>query len=284
MQKEHKDKITKALNECEVMTDQFFKCLEENFSVKEASAIKYLYLENSFFAGAYFRKVFLDEKPKNAFVLFRNADAAVEFQDRFFRNNKVIPTSHIDTAEHKFKFNNMIFWLKQTGEPSTIINNFDFTFNQHYFSLASFEMKFNADTFDKRGRVVNTESLYGSNLIKYAKALTYMNEGFLIEKSSMFNLLTTIINERLPKEEGLGNIQSVMPVSDQINHIKKLEIKLSNIWYTENEYILNKTAKSKSEQVYFDIEMPRPPLNIPNTYAWQTIPSTLGIPIPRRTR
>ncbi len=246
MKKEHKEKIDKALTLCEESYKDFFCVLDSNYSKEEASKLKYFFLENTVFAGGLFRSIFTDQPVNDVDIFFTTEDAAIEFQHMFLKDNKIFNKNDI-TSNGTYMWKKLSFITRKVGEGKQLLESFDFTFNRHLFKLNSFEMYFDTDTFEKKGRVLFAKDSHPINL--YIRALRFNTEGFKITKESMLTLASKIASkyssDRIYRVGDLLQENDVGFSGNASNFIKD-SFKTRDIFYTRDDYYGNE----KPEELY----------------------------------
>jgi hypothetical protein len=240
MDKNHKDKINTAIGLCEKRFSQFCSAVEARYSKEEAAEIKYFLLQNTVFAGGVFRSIFTEMPVKDVDVFFTSLDASLEFQDRFMKPavyNKSLKPLFLAADISKYNTFNwygtsrkdppLSFITKNAAEPLTLINQFDFSFNQHYFDLNSYTMGFDVDTFSKIGQHNYQCKSWHDNIYIIKRALKFMQQGFKIDTTSLMTLVGEIAGRIT--EEDLMNDGSGGPTLDEL-------LEITSRRYTQDDY------------------------------------------------
>ncbi len=222
--KEHRIKVDKAIGICEKGFNQFISHIEKVYDKKTAAKMKYFLLSNTIFAGGVFRSCFTDTPVNDIDVFFTSEDAAIEFRHIFAKNNvtfregmisnkntynwninfkefiKKATWGHYDkktAGELEVRYPTISFITQWADEPDTLLNSFDFSFNQHYYCLNDAHLRFDLDTFAKKGKVVNAAK---DPLTLYLRALKFLKQGFQIDGNSMFALVQHIVQQQSGKD------------------------------------------------------------------------------------
>jgi len=255
--KNHKDKINEAILLCEKRFASFCNALDAKYSKEEASQIKHFLLQNTVFAGGVFRSVFTRMPVNDIDVWFTSLDAALEFKDRFMKPH-VLPKGQKplfleSDITHHGTFNwygpsrkdpPLSFITKGAAAPMTLISEFDFSFNQHYFNQSTYEMSFDVDTFNKIGEYNLKCKTWKDKVRLFKRALRFMNDGFKIQDSSLLHLIGQIagkgplemVEEEL-REEGSGGPET-----------KMRRLGLTGSKYAQEDYFGTKAHKTAPRQ------------------------------------
>jgi len=215
--KEHKEKIDKAIDLCEKSLDAFMEHFARCSSKEEAEDFKAFLLRETYFAGGLFRSIFTESNINDIDIYFRSKNSILEFKHRLLKMETPVFTESSITKRgtyvyHGFAFEGVglpiTFITYQAGDPSFLIREFDYTFNQHFFSLNDFKLYFDISTFDKMGHAVAHVKLLPNPEQEYANVILrgfrFNNEGFKID----INSLKGVLRNLNPKASNLGNFES----------------------------------------------------------------------------
>ncbi len=238
MEKLHKDKINTVIGVCEKKLTGFFAAIEARYSKTEASQIKYFLLQNTVFAGGVFRSTFTDMPVKDIDVFFTSLDASIEFLDRFmkpspkkalFEERDITKHSTFNWHGNSRKEPPLSFITKGPALPIDLINEFDFTFNQHYFDLNSYTMCFDVDAFNKIGRYNPMCQTWHDKLRVFKRALRFMEDGFKIDSASLIELVGQLSDKEPDMEDLTTDGYEGLPLTTKV-----LPLTLKR--YTETDY------------------------------------------------
>jgi len=213
--KEKRAKINEAINLCQTELRKFFEYLEENINDdKKVKELITLISSESYFAGGVFRSVFTDTEVQDLDIFFRSEEAVVVFKDFFLMNKDIFPSEMI-SANGTFSFQTsksspkLSFNTKTTGQPKDVVNEFDFTFNRHYYCVQNGECGFDVDTFEKNGTLLKWEHQPINTLLRF---LRFLEEGFqmpYVQVASLINHMNThnivITDETVVKDVTYGS-------------------------------------------------------------------------------
>ena len=298
IEKDHRVKIDKAISMCETGFTQFVEYLEKCYQKKDASRIKYFLLQNTIFAGGVFRSVFTDTYVNDIDILFTSEDAAIEFRHIFATDPYGIFKDDSITNQQAYNWYNpkkkkpkkddwtvpvhngvnehptLSFITKTAGDPDEIIYDFNFTFNRHYFCLNDFHLKFDLDTFYKKGKIENAHTLKDP-LTVFFQALRFYQEGFQISGQSMFSLVQRITLLNSGKE--LDYPDAIARITQGVYGKQAIpELALSYCAYNEDSYfnvdITNSPGKKINKLIMDPIVHAAPAVDWDQNYAFTTAP------------
>lgn len=197
--KEQQEKIDAAIKMCESAFTKFFEHLDGQLTKEEATKWKQFLLQNTFFAGGVFRSHMVEEEVNDIDVFFRTEAAAMEFATTFLSpKSSVFPTNQItqnNTFCHTFYNNHLpklCFVTMNAGQPEELLGKFDFTFNQHYYSIQDADFDFDLDTFKKKGMLVNATITPSNTLFRVFK---FMEKGYKLSSNDVVNAMTAFANQ-----------------------------------------------------------------------------------------
>lgn len=246
---EHRKKINTALDLCESSFNAFVAYVKTKDKELAPKLSEFL-LKNTFFAGGLFRSTFTDEKVNDVDIYFKSEGAVLEFQHLIFSSKFQIFSKDRITNNQTFIWINtenknmpVTFITNQVGEPEDIISDFDFSFNQHYFSLFSYNMSFDVDTFSKKGVLLTENGKLKQECKRVMlRAFRFVEEGYYIPVSSLSWLIHMVVNYKRKNplgHEGLSLASSGAPISSK-------EKTISGLSYTSGAYFSNSTTKAST--------------------------------------
>jgi len=241
MDKEHKKKVNEALKLCESSMQYVFEQVDKwTEDKKRAKEIQQFLLQNTFFAGGLFRSIFTGMPVNDIDVFFDNEDAVFQFRHicatdlkALFKNEKTLSgqfTYYIKRA----KSPDISFITSYAGPPKVVCNHFDYTFNQHYFSMRDYDMMIDIGTFAKEGQLVKLE---GDPVANMGRAMRFMSEGFKLNNWSKAELMSALVEMKSLKRE------------DTYNQIEKFSDRLAGGGSGSGEKI--RTSSSFSNLKYY---------------------------------
>ena len=284
MDKAHKAKIDAAIHICEKRFQQFFTVLDSRYNEADAAYIKNFLLQNTVFAGGVFRSVFTDTPINNIDVFFTSKEAVVEFLHLFLAD-KTVPgkgpifgtTNITKGGEFLWSGNSkrepmLAFCTERAKKPTELITDFDFSFNRHYFDMYQYQMCFDADTFEKKGRYVVTQDNNKQALACYVRMLRFMQQGFQIDTYTQIAL-----------GRALAGIKPSEYTEDAEEEgqkgLLKNTVHLTEHFYTEREYFdlqPEKTMTMASTPVYTEDTMAAFRERFANQYTQRVEPVNQG--------
>jgi len=230
MLKEHKEKISKALDVTSSSFSESLKPLKDyNSSMYEKT------LKNTVIAGGVFRSIFTDTPINDVDIFFTDKKVAMEFRDFFLRNHyfsKVTSNYSFEwILSNKTKVSFITDWA---DEPLQLINRFDFTFNKHFYSPWTGQMYFDVDTFHKIGY-----PMLGSGHQKVETSLVrvfkFLRQGFNIPDAEILNMVSELATKHTKTTmPNLATIlQTTMTSGGLVRHTPP---RFSGEVYTEQDY------------------------------------------------
>lgn len=241
MDPKHKEKINEAIDVCEKAFKDLSKHFEEKLIKQDSMKLQYFFLQNTVFAGGLFRSVFSDTAINDVDIFFTSPDAAIEFR-HMMKTKDFNPAFTHDMISKANSFN-----LKRKGkpmvsivtqradEPNLLIQGFDFTFNQHYFSIQDYEMSFDVDTFNKMGTVLNAKKTPPGQF--YFRAMRFLQEGFKLDRHALVVVGNTLTQLGKSSEGEFVNLQDTIKADSYGGDTSGLlKIERTGIAYTGDDY------------------------------------------------
>ena len=274
--KEHKAKISKALALCDKAMLKVFN------DMKTTHPDMYeLILKNTVIAGGVFRSHFVGTPVKDIDVFFTNKHSALRFRDYFLQTtwfNKV--TTNFSFEYQSLDLPPVSFITNWANEPATLIEKFDFSFNQHYYNLWTGEMRFDVDTFSKKGFTKDTSVNIEGQL---RRALKFIRQGIEISDTDIIHLINKVAGKYVDPKEAQLMCQALMkPINSSSgqNSINQPP-QYSYQFYTEKDYHGVKDTSNQATQNglyttadtgtlrYYEVPAPTP-------YEWAVTNITAG--------
>lgn len=200
---QHKEKIDRAVDKCEKILDQINKRFDKVFQKDLAAEMKELFLKESFFAGGMFRSAFTGTLHPSTDLFFKSEKAATRVQE-VFQSHQSRNFSNVlfgvKSPRNTFTMNfgsgvNSIKIITQTyGTPQEVLDTFDFTFNQHYYSVWDGSFQFDLDTFKMRGAVTSV-GFEKSPSTTLQRLFLFQNEGFKLPIIAYTKIFTGVLVE-----------------------------------------------------------------------------------------
>jgi len=248
MLKTHRKKIDAAIDLCEKALMEVLSSLPSGHD----DLSKLLY-ENTFFAGGVFRSIFTNTKVNDIDIYFSSKHAAMTFKHIVASDKNLLKLFEVTTND-TFKvlasdtpttLPVVTFITSKAGKPDEVIRTFDFTFNQHYFSLPNFAMRFNIQTFKKCGNVnYFAPSSSIENVATLQRAHRFLQDGFRIGATSMNRIIDLVVNYKRTGEH--ISIPTSLNSSSEYRNIEVSPAEC-NDFYTQSSYF--KTQPRWREQV-----------------------------------
>lgn len=250
MDPEHKKKIDEAIQVCEKAYKDLFEHSAKHLTKEVQSKFQYFILQNTAVYGGVFRSIFTGQKVKDIDVYFHSYDAVAEFRQMVHTGDfhQLFPKEHISKRNtYLFILGKppMQFMTKEAGDASTLFQSFDFSWNQHYFNLYAFDMRFNIDTFAKRGHhVCSTDD----PLKTYMRMLRFKEEGFKMRRADTIQIAKDLVNRDLPSADKIYDMPNWIFESDE-NPKKRYaeQLELTGMTYYTNDYLGIESIKAKSK-------------------------------------
>ncbi|HXB12416.1 MAG TPA: hypothetical protein VNZ45_10545, partial [Bacteroidia bacterium] len=254
MDKAHKAKIKAALELCEERFDDYIKYVNDHCETADVKHLKNFLLDNTVFAGGVFRSIFTDMPVNDVDMFFTSHDAANEFKHMMLMN----PYSHLHASENSItefltfihrskhkRFPHLSIITRWADAPDKLIESFDFSFNQHYFKLSDFSMKFDVDTFKKVGYFnVSCRFHHHTPMHVHSRAMRFMNSGFRITSDSMSHLAS-----RLAKRAILTGVSDEPSISGGSVRSQEPALNLSLDSYTHKDYFGSEFSRLQDEHM-----------------------------------
>lgn len=239
-----KDKANLAIKVCRWYMERFLKKLQHSIPAKDYIFIHDLVEANCFFAGGVFRSILTDTPINDIDIYFRSETAAAEFvqhvssvdSDLFTmtRNNsfnvKLPPYPGLKNPVNIV----MSFITNRSGEPDTLLDDFDFTFNQHYYDPLNESFRFDLDTVAKVGRVCYIDNATAVML----RATRFLRDGFKIPQDNIIVILSGCISQYMPPSFSSPNSVDILhqarsAFSSPHTNSKDISVKTTGEFWTD---------------------------------------------------
>lgn len=280
MKKEHREKINEAIIFCEKKFEAFHKALAAFYGKTEAHQYRDFLLQNTVIAGGVFRSMFTGTPVNDVDVFFKSQDAAIEFKHIFskakdqkmFFNPKQITDNQTYNWSEGPKNTKLSFITKYAQDPHRLMDTFDFSFNQHWLNLQSYEMSFDRDTFDKKGAYLNIERKDKADKIQmYMRALKFTQQGFKIDPISLMSLgaelsgqtFREVEAQTLRSRSGSAILEAVHITGDRIT---------DRAYFGEETQQRMQGFETTGNLIYQNIDQ----INPTNERFWNQVPGNLG--------